>query len=55
MYEKPTLFRYGTVEELTQTGCTGPSDSFTVVGIGTSVGETPRLDGGTTDICLVAS
>jgi len=54
MYQKPSISRFGTFRDLTRTGCTGTSDGFTVVGIGTSVGSTPTIDGtaGTTDICL---
>jgi hypothetical protein len=54
MYETPRLVRFGTVRELTQAGCFGATDNFSMVGIGTSVGSTPRLAGGTVDICLIA-
>jgi hypothetical protein len=55
MYESPRLVRFGTVNELTQAGCYGATDNFTMVGIGTSVGSTPRVTPETTDICLVMS
>ena len=53
MYQKPMIERFGSFRDLTQTGCFGAADGFSVPGIGASVGTTPRPDAsGTTDICL---
>ena len=41
MYQKPTVVRLGTFRQLTQLGCLGGTDSFSVPGIGTSIGGTP--------------
>lgn len=49
MYQKPSLTRLGTFRQLTQLGCTGSTDSFSVPGIGTSIGSTP-INGNT--VCL---
>jgi hypothetical protein len=51
MYQKPSISRFGTFRDLTLAGCTGSSDGFTAIG-SVSVGSTPQVDGGTTDICL---
>ena len=41
MYQKPTVARLGTFRQLTQLGCNGGTDSFSVPGIGTSIGNVP--------------
>ena len=55
MYRRPTLFRFGTMRDLTRAGCFGPTDNFSLPNVGTSVGETPRVTPQTIDICLEAS
>ena len=54
MYVKPQVKRLGSFRELTQLGCLGATDSFSVPGIGTSIGSTPVYQPGTTNptVCL---
>jgi len=54
MYQKPTVVRLGTFRQLTQLGCVGGSDSFSVPGIGSSIGSTPVYQSGTSNptVCL---
>ena len=49
MYQKPSVVRLGSFRELTQVGCLGGTDAFSVPGIGTSIGST-KLNGST--VCL---
>jgi hypothetical protein len=55
MYEKPAVMRFGTLRELTQAGCTGGSDGLFVPGIGTSIGNMPIVENGTTLVCFVGA
>jgi len=48
-YSKPSVTRLGSFREMTQLGCVGGSDSFSVPGIGTSIGEKPVGNG---TVCL---
>lgn len=53
MYQKPTVVRLGTFRQLTQLGCVGGTDSFSVPGIGTSIGSTPVVgSNGQPTVCL---
>jgi hypothetical protein len=53
MYLKPTVTRLGGFRELTQLGCVGGTDSFSVPGIGTSIGGTPVYGSdGQPTVCL---
>ena len=55
-YSKPKVERFGSFRDLTQQGCFGVPDGFTVDGIGSATGTTPRPSPvGTTDICLEPS
>lgn len=48
MYQKPTVVRLGTFRQLTQLGCTGATDNFSIPGV-TSIGSVPIGKG---TVCL---
>ena len=57
MYTKPSVTRFGTFRDLTQVGCFNVTDGISIVGIGTSVGNTPEIVKGvdgvlTTKVCF---
>lgn len=50
MYKKPNVAALGSFRQLTQAGCTGGTDAFSVPGIGTSIGTGAVV--GVDTVCL---